>query len=270
MWLGLNGIDLSAIASARAQPDEPRRDIGIKAPADDGSLVWSRVKRKRDFSFTSILVLGTEAAAWAGLVSGDGEHWSFDASLYGSKGLGPTGTLNAVQIAGTPKFGAGVLRVNATTGTITYAAAIADPSGGVNKWTVMVWRFEGGVWHHYIVTSAGHKWLDGVRADGTSTTWLTVNGTSGNVVISNATGAAQDYDDLVCLPYEILDTWGPTFGTAVAAFSELPYLTATGLLVTDASSRRMCGDCSMKVQRAAKAGAVQKDMRVLAVTLQEA
>lgn len=267
-WYAINGIDLAPIASAKDLPQEPKRDIGGVEDASDGSKVVTRIARKLDLTFTSIPLLSADAVAFEGLICGLGEHWSFDTSLYGSKGLGPSGTIDAIQTAGTPKFGAGVLRLSATTGTITFAGAAQGPGGTFRKYTVMVWRRESGVWHHYIVTSSGHKWLDGVRADGTSTTWLVVTAV-GDVTIVNTAGATQDYDDLVVLPYEIVDYWGEIFGVATSAFSNLPDLNASGLLVTEATTRIVTGNCtSMTVMMARPSGySLQRDMKRLSVEI---
>lgn len=266
-WLAISGIDLSAIAATAQDPKGDRRDIGEAAEASDGSWRVTRQTRKRDLSFLSIPLAGSDAYAWESLITGEGHHWTFDSSLYGSKGMGPTAGFVASQTAGTPKFGAGVLRVTATTGTITYAAAV-NSAGGTGAWTVMVWRFESGVWHHYVVTSAGHKWLDGVRADGTSTTWLSVSGA--NVTITNTAGAAQDYDDLVVLPFAVLDAWPPlVFAAASIAFSDLPFLTVAGLLVPEAATRKMAGTCSIAGVKRAGSG-LAKDVQALQVELKGA
>jgi hypothetical protein len=269
-WLAISGLDLSAIAATVSDPKADRRDVGIQAPANDGSMRATRINRKHDLSVVSIPLSGSDAFAWENLLVGEGHHFAFDASLYSSKGLGPSSSSGATQVAGTPKYGAGVLRLAATTGTITYPAA-ANSSGGTPSWTVMVWRFETAVWHHYVVTSAGHKWFDGVRADGTSTTWLSVG--SGNVTIANTGGASQDYDDLVVLPVAVLDAWPPLFFALGAAFSDLPYLTVAGSLVLEAATRKMIGKCTVaKVLRAnptGAAGAAAKDVTVLQIDLME-
>lgn len=243
-WFAINGVDTIAITGVATPPTGDRRDIGDATPAADGSVRVTRQARKRDFKFETVPLIVSDAFAWESLLIGEGEHWSFDAGspagFYGSKGLGPSSTAHSSIVTGTPKFGTDVLRLTATSGTITFPGAAKSLAGLTSKWTVSVWRYESSVWHSYIVTSSGHKWLDGTRADGTSTSWLSVS--SGDVTIANTAGSAQDYDDVVILPYEILDSWGPTFGTATSAFSDLPFVFASGDNVPEAATRTMVAD----------------------------
>lgn len=269
-WLALNGINVGAIASLGDAPKVEPRDIGDMSPAGDGSLRVTRQNRKWDFKLSTVPLKAVDAYAWEGLVIGEGETWSFDSSLYGSKGLGPNAGFNASVVAGSAKFGAGKLRVPATTGTITFNKAGYNASGAYVAFTAMVWRFEGGAWHHYIWRSDNAKWLDGVRNDAAVTTWLSVS--TGSFTIANVSGAADDYDDLVILPYNIPDAWGPVFGTALEAFSALPYVHATGLMVPEQTTRRVLGACSSSVLVATPKGATtrQTDMKRLSIELKAA
>lgn len=268
-WLTLNGIELAAIAHVGSPPKSPRREIGEMKEAGDGTMRITRQNRKRDLSFESVPLVRANAFAWEGLICGEGEVWSFDSSLYGSKGLGPNAGYNAsIVTGGTPKFGGGHLRLPATTGTITFDNAAWNASGGYVAFTAMVWRFESGAWHHYIIRSDLAKWVDGVRNDAASTTWFSVS--SGDVTLANTSGADVDYDDLVVLPYNILDAWAPIFGTALEAFSALPYLTAKGNLVPEAGSRRVLGKVNESYLVASSGGSRQNDVRRLEVELQAA
>jgi len=265
-WLKLNGVDLGPIAAVASEPKGERREIGDVSPALDGTMRVTRQTRKRDMSIETIPLTGSDAFAWESLVTGEGERWSFDASLYGSKGLGPVSGSGYSLVAGSAKFGSGKLRLAASTGMITYGNAALHSSGETLGSTIMVWRLESGTWHHYIVRSDGAKWFDGARNDALVTDWLVVAGA--NIALVNTAGAAQDYDDLVALPFKILDQWAEIFGTATTAFSSLPYLDATGLLVPEISVRRVTGTATEKVLVATAAGAVQHDMRKLSIELQ--
>lgn len=237
--LSLSGINLGVLMAAGDDPKVSMRDVGESSVAVDGSMRTTRNARKIDTAFKSVPVSVQDAHSWRCLISGEGEVWNFDSSLYGSKGSGPTASTNVAQSAGSAKYGAGKLSVGATTGTVTYGGAAANSWGKFSDWTVSVWRFESGAWHHYVVRSDGAKWLDGVRADATSTTWLTVS--SGNVTIANSTGSAVLYDDLVVLPFKVLDDWPTQIFDAVATFGESPALPLTGELVTEQSSRMVLG-----------------------------
>lgn len=239
MKLALNGINVGALILASEEPKETLRDIGDTSEAADGTTRVSRHRRKRDLSFRTVPLTEAAAHSWLCLLTGEGEAWSFDASLYGSKGTGPTSLLNSSQGAAGPKFGAGRLSVGATTGTLTYLGVAVNAWGGSSEWTVLVWRFEGAAWVHYAVRSDGAKWVNGVRNDAASTTWLDV--WEGNVTIENTTGAAVLYDDLVVLPFAVLDAWPAEVHAAAAAYGSLPVGRATGTMVTEATSREVLG-----------------------------
>ena len=268
-WLALNGINVGAIAAVGDPPKSGRRDIGAKGPAGDGSLRVTRQTRKRDLSFTSVPLTSSVALAWEGLITGEGESWSFESSEYGSKGTGPAaGGVYSVPIGG-GKFG-NCLRLPATTGLIQYPKTLLNSAGALMGWTVMVWRNEA-PYRHYIVRSDGAKFLNGVSS-GIATAWLTAASApvSDGVQLTNTGGAAVDYDDLVILPYAIPDTWAAVFGTATSAFSALPYVNATGDLVNEQATRRVLGSVEETVMRATAGGLRLADMKKLSVELEAA
>jgi hypothetical protein len=157
--------------------------IGDVERAEDGTILISRRIIKETYKVQVVHQAPADGIAWKKLFTGEGQKWDFDTSVYGSKGLGPSAVTNSVQSTAAAKFGAGCCRQTATTGTISYAAL---PAGGT-KWTVMFWRSVGGAaFDHFVVTSSGHKWLNGVRADGTSTTFLTVTTATGTVKLDAA------------------------------------------------------------------------------------
>lgn len=239
MKLALNGINLGAFAAAQGDLSESQRDIGGEVLAVDGSTITTRSARKIDVELKSIPLLIAAALVWRDFIAGEGETWSFDLSLYGSKGTAPIAMVGATFSAGAAKFGAAKLSVGATTGTITFPAAANEYGSTKNGWTVGVWRFEGGVWNHYVVRSGGAKWVNGVRNDAASTTWLTV--VAPNVTIANNTGAAVFYDDLVILPFQVLLDWPPQWFAAAAPFGLLPFHAATGDFVEEQATRVVLG-----------------------------
>lgn len=271
-WLALNGINVGVIASVGGSPKGDRRDVGGQLQAVDGTTQITRSGRKHDQGFESVPLSGSDALAWESLIIGEGEVWNFDVNLYGSKGRGPSAvTAAARNTSPSVKFGAGKLRVTGTTGTITFAGAALNSSGADNGSTVMVWRLEISGWNHYTVTSDGACWLNGGRADGTDHSWLTFGSAgTGDVTIAATSSTTFDYDDLVVLPYRVLDTWPPIWGVATAAFSPLPKLYATGNLVREASSRLVEGTCSDSAILVALLGTtLQHDARKLAIELKE-
>jgi len=259
-WLTVNGVELGgSIQEGSAQ--ETRREIGDTTPAYDGTLRKSRLSVKRDLEFETTPMTSANALAWESYLRGLGERWSFDTSLYGSKGLGPVAGYAATNPAGTPKFGAAILRVTATTGAISYAAALGS------NWTAMFWRYETAVWHHYTVLSDGKKWYDGVRNDALSTTWFSV--ASGTATITNTTGSAVDYDDLVLLPFLVPADWPPVFGVASSAFSNLPSLTLAGDIIPEATTRSALGEVSMVPAKVYLSGSLVTNAKLLSVILSQ-
>lgn len=245
--LVINGINLGSIIAAGEEPKGARRDIGGEVIATDGTTVITRSSRKRDLKFRTIYLTETDALAWESLLIGEGEAWSFDTSLYGSKGLGPSASSGATVVGSATKFGAGKLNLAATTGTISYSFPTINMFNGSQiLWTISVWRStdSGSTWTNYIVRGTAFaqvaKWVDGVRNDGASTTWLTV-ASDGKVTIANTSGSAVQYDDLVVLPYWVLDTWPPVLGVSARAFTPLPYLDASGTWVPEQTFRRVFG-----------------------------
>lgn len=241
--------------------------IGEVERAEDGSKLISRRAIKESFRVKVAHQSPTDGMAWKKLFMGEGQTWDFNSSLYGSKGTGTSAVTNSVQSGAAFKFGAGCCRQTATTGTISYAAL---PLNGA-KWTVMVWRSLGGAaFDHYVVTSGGHKWLNGVRADGTVTTFLTVTTATG-VVKLDAAASTTDLDDLVVFPFEVSDTWPPDIFAYAAAFSKLAKLDVDGDLVDPSGAvKTVCGEVTgVGVVPGYLAGVYAQSVRVVEVDLEE-
>jgi hypothetical protein len=247
-WAKANGLELAKIAAIGSPPKGDRRNIGDLADAVDGTKRLTQQTRKRDLQFSSIPLTLTDAFAWESLLTGEGHVWNFDAGttagFFSSKGLGPSSSTGAsIDVTSGSKFGAGHLELLISTGTITFTGALLNTFGATPSWTVMVWRFDDTVdagYHHYVVRNDGAKWKDGVRNDATVTTWLTVSG--GNVTL-NPSGSVDpvNYDDLVCLPFAVLDDWPPIFGVSTSAYCLTPYLDLSGGMVPEQTTRRVVG-----------------------------
>ena len=245
----LNGL---AFPVARNSLAEHPREVGQNSTAFDGTPRASRQRLVTDIELESTALPFDTAAAWMGLINGLGHVWSFDAHLYSSKGLGPSSSTGA-SIQASCKFGSGLRLTNG--GSVTYGASLGS------TWTVGLWRYSSG-WSHYLVRSDGAKWLNGARADGTSTPFIEV--ASGAVTISNTSGGAVDFDDLVALPFLAPTDWPPVLGVASSAFSALPRLTLAGSLVAAPSSRVVTGTCASRVIRVSDG-----NRRLLSVALAE-
>jgi hypothetical protein len=241
--------------------------IGEVERAEDGTILISRRIIKETYKIQVVHQSPADGIAWKKLFTGEGQKWDFDTSVYGSKGLGPSAATASVQSGAAAKFGTGCCRQTATTGTISYAAL---PAGGT-KWTVMFWRSVGGAaFDHYVVTSSGHKWLNGVRADGTSTTFLTVTTATGTVKL-DAAGSTTDLDDLVILPFEVPDLWPPDIFAYGAAFSKLAKLDVDGDLIdANVGTKSVAGEVTgVSVVPGTLNGTFYPSLRVVEVELQE-
>lgn len=249
--LRVNGINAGALIAASDEAKGARRDIGDEATAADGTLRITRQTRKRDLAFRSVPLTAADADAWEALLVGQGEVWSFDASLYGSKGLGPASNAGCAVVDGAAKFGAAKLSVPATTGSIAYLAAI-NPSGDSSAWTLAFYRStdSGTSWVHYVVRSDAAKWVAGVRDDAAVTTWIGVS--AGTVTISNVTAAAVWYDGLAVLAFRALDAWPAQLAAAAVAFPPLPFIDLDGDLVTEQGARRALGQVQSAALRVAE------------------
>lgn len=233
-YIKLNGVDIDAIVATAENPSDELRDIGVSEPAADGTMYVTRTARKFDNKFKSIPLSLSDALIWTMFLTGEGEVWNFDSSLYGCKGTGPSANTGGSQTAGSSKYGAGKLSLTGA-GGIAWAAVAVNSWGKTGSWTICVWRNSGSGFTHYVVNSSGQKWVDGVRNDAASTTWLSVGG-DGTVTISNTSGTIT-YDDLVVVPYVMPTAWPPQVYAAAVAYSTLPYLEMTGDFVAEQTSR---------------------------------
>lgn len=235
--LKLNGIELDTIIAAGDQLKPTVRDVGVTGEAVDGSAYLTRSARKLDLAFKTVPMALADARAWMDFITGEGEVWSFDASLYGSKGTGPFSVVGtAVQSAGSAKYGAGKLSMGASS-AIAWAGAGRSVFGVTSAWTVAFWR-NAGTWTHYVINSSGQKWVDGVRNDAASTTFAGMS--SGDFTLSNSIGTVL-FDDLVVVPFVMPTDWPPQIYAAAAAFSPLPRLALTGDFILEQSTRLVLG-----------------------------
>ena len=161
-----------------------------------------------------------------GLVTGQCDHWSFDATgsdwQWSEGGIGLlSGSATRQTIAPVPKYGSAYIETP-TSNQPTFDARITG------AWTLLAWRYDSVAWHHYAVTSAGVYYKDGV----VSTSFFGLAVTSGSVVVG--TIATQQWDDLVLLRWACSDELVAAIYAAGVAFRG-PDQWATGDLL-EASS----------------------------------
>lgn len=253
-----------AVKDGTARKASPEEIGGSRVRSYGGSLMSSRRALKRSYSVGSSLMLESEARAWQGLLLGEGHYWSFNSSLYSSKGLGPDAGYNASFSASGGKFGAGRLIVPDSTGTISFDTRLG------NNWTVMLYRKESGVWVHYVVNSDGDNWRNGVLNGGIvdPADFLDVSG-GGAVTLFELDVSDRDFDDLVAVPYVFLPAWSALRSAATQAWGATPSLSATGELIHGGSATVRAELGETEIVQALMSGAWEQNLQRFPVTLTE-
>lgn len=259
-FLTLNGLDVPV---REGTPSETPREIGQRGRAFDGTARVSRRATKREWSFDMLPQSQDDAIAYEGLIRGDGHVWSFDASLYSSKGLSPSAQSGTVALStSSPKFGAKNLALSGS----SVASSISWQPGIGSEWTVALWRFASSVWTHYVLNSNGTKLVNAVSSPDADVSWLTVS--APNLSLSDTTATAIRYDDLIFFPFVIPAAWvGTLYGKSVA-WTDAPKLTASGdALYPD---KTVFGEVTgVKQVSAVVGGSFADNARVLSVSLVE-
>lgn len=168
----------------------------------------------------------TEADALSALVRGRGHTWKFAAAsdLWSSKGLttsATSGTLTAGVAGG--KFDKKLQITAAGYGRWT-------PTGKdalTGDYTLSVWRLESGTFRHYVRRSDGTIWREGSTSGSPTAPFLLV--ASGYVQLGDpASGATQEFSDMVALPFAVPDSWPAQMFAYTRAFPNLPFLEMAG------------------------------------------
>lgn len=156
------------------------------------------------------------------LLLGRFHRWALNVDLFSTTGLGPapgyTATIGAI--------GSGRL---ANSRAVTITSVDFQTSLQSGKWAIGAWLYEASAWVHYWVRSDGAKWVDGVRNDAASTTWLSVAAEGG--AFSIAGGVVVD--EIQVIELNACDEALEAFYTWMAAgsgqaFSDAPYLVLDG------------------------------------------
>lgn len=248
-------------------------ELGDAVRAIDGTYNSTRAGIKRAWAVQATQIAMSEAVAWAGLVLGRGHNWRF-ADGYSMKGLGPTTTTGTVTYnVASGKFGVKVQVASSSKVTFTPTGENALTAGGLNPtgdYTLVVWRLETAVWHKYILVSANSvvsKYKDGASSVA-GTTFLTV--TSGVVQLGDGTNA-DDFSDLVVLPYAIPSAWPATWYAYGRQFPALPSIEASGDLIYAPTTPLTVRGSGVQVALGQfnNAGTWQQDGRSISFTLNE-
>lgn len=219
-----------AIPVATGSATERTIITGDLSRAYNGAPLHTIQAIRKGWPVKTTWLLPTRARFLIALLQGRGHTWDFDDVSdfeYSSKGLGATsGTAaNGTRNTTAKEFGAAGLQVAS-------GSYVQWDVGYDYEWTVMVW-VGNSAWSartHYIVSSNGDKWVDGVQNNAASTPFITFSG--GSLRLGDTgSGTAQYFDDLIVID-EIMDSsFAADFGAMTAAFGPLPKLRCRGAML---------------------------------------
>jgi hypothetical protein len=223
--LTLNGVELLCTASEW----EPIRLGDVARSLNGAPRDMARV-RKADYRFTSPLLTLAAAEAWRGLIEGEGHTLSFEDTttagsyLWTSRVAVPSSISSSpapARSTSTKKHGAASLHLPSL-------AEVRWALGLGATWTLLAWEWVGGAWGHWCLRSDGASWYNGVLDAGSLAGQLGVS--SGELVLAGTGGTGRYFDEVVALPYSVVNAWVPALYAfhQVQAWPALPYVHAGG------------------------------------------
>ncbi len=148
-FLNLNGWNVPV---ARGSASGDYENQGTNKRTITGVMLSSSRALKGSWQFETIPLTREQVRGLVGLVSGQGDLWKFDASLWSEKGIGATSNSNALAGASTGgRFGTGVNIVNPN--VLSYPSHVFNPlEGTVTAWVFVNSEVRGGAdsrvfWH---------------------------------------------------------------------------------------------------------------------------
>lgn len=244
-FLAINGITFPVLDGSYQETPREIGGIGASYAGTGFRTTYSPVKN--DCKFSSNAMTAAEAHAWTLLLRGCGEVFPFSTTppagaltgtLLGTKATGP-GPVTGLSTSLAAPLYLGSTKLSIAVNTPVRFFQVKPPLFGF-RWTMALWRSVGGAaLDSYVVTSDGRKWLNGVRADGTVTTWLSNTGTS--LRVDGDLVSVTNVDDFVYLPFEIPTAWGPSFAAIGAEYPLIPQLRLTGDILNGGSARFYIG-----------------------------
>lgn len=237
-FLELNNMAVP-VAIARP-PDRMRyRHGAYSGRGFDGTARHHHRTTKRVWSFETPRLAEATAEELEGLLTGLGERFSFDASLYSDgKGFPPdTGYSGCTIDSGTKKIGAAALK-------ITSGNSATFSFGITGDMTVMLWHTHG-TWNHWAAVYDSNAASWSIYQNNTAPTdamaFATLVGGTGNLTLHGKNDTGTDlagdggnanawYDEMLILPYQATSaqrTAHHNSGTGYA-FGSLPKLKMAG------------------------------------------
>jgi hypothetical protein len=166
MFLNVFGHSVSIAEKEGDNTPDMRGEI---VASFDNNPIDTRGRPLDSFTFTTIQQTEEEAYALASVLAEDWHHFPLRFSFWSDDGIGP-------------EIGITASLVSSTYANITAATWDTELVG---PWTVMGFHANSGdPSTHFVVRSDGAKWFNGVRNDGTATTWLSVDATTGALSIT--------------------------------------------------------------------------------------
>lgn len=153
-WLNLNGVEIVASETAGAS-DPPREIGGASEEAFDGTMRQTRLATKRDITCETTPMTIEDALAVDGLVRGLGHVWSFESSVYSSKGLGPAAGGAIIRETGIfQKYGNARAKVQ---GLTEYDVGLDA------RYTLLAWKLnaQGDAFDHWALLDTGTWYKNG-------------------------------------------------------------------------------------------------------------
>lgn len=224
-FLRLNGI---AVPVFHQNANAAKTPIGAFRRSVNGTGTVPRRTRKGVWRFDTTPKSAAEALAFRELVAGNGHVLSFDAQTpYTSAGMAPVALAVGWGYTTTaPKYGAACATMPASGALSTWAFFSSS-----SPWTIAFWSNYSGAFKHYVATSAGPAWVDGVAGFALSDCKGLDNVTAGVAAFGIASGGVTKLDDVVALPFVVPSDWPAQIYGFGSAFSALPVLTADGKFI---------------------------------------
>lgn len=260
-FLRCNGIPIPVLdESATDSPEE----IGDRRRAIDGSMLLERRAVKSAWEFETALQDPATALAMRDLLLGRGHVWTFESSLYGSRGVPIASGGSAV--ATYAKFGTKSLEVAPSTNAVISGL---DWNPATAPWSAAFWITTGSGWYHIVESSAGRRYQNGVDV---GTNLYVTTGTN-TINLRNVSGVlGLWFDDVWLAPYLFPTTWPAALYAYGSAVGLAPRLNVDGLMIDHnraGGSVCVAEVASVRPRQGYSGGSFSADLRSIRATLHE-
>lgn len=148
--LSINGITVPVALNSWERPSDIL--LGDRGRGTSGRMESAVRVSKPQWRGRMTPLGSAEAAAFRGLLQGQGHSWSFDANLFSGKGLGPS-LATGCGVVAFSKYGTGAVQIDPTR-TLEYSLP-----GSATQWTLSFWRYALQLslagWEHWVLLGDG-------------------------------------------------------------------------------------------------------------------